>query len=472
MIRQRVSLFRKLAMALDGLIIAIAFQASMAVRDLMREGMVLPGHLEFAFLVTCAIVPVYLASLYYFRMYESFRTRRLKDIYLIILRAAGASFIIFSGVVFVLKLHIVGRIFITGGFILSAFLLGLVRSAVMLYFRRMRIRGFNTRNILIVGTGRRAQHFMDVIRGQESWGYRIVGLLDLDEEKRGQVIHGAPVLGTFEDIHVILNTNVVDEVVFVVPRSWLNKLEELLFICEARGVRVHVAVDYFSPHFSRTKFESLQGLPFLTFDSTPDKLLHLMVKRWFDVAAAGLALVVLSPFMLALAALVKFTSRGPVFFRQGRVGLYGRQFTLYKFRTMVLDAELKLKDLMDDNEMTGPVFKMERDPRVTSLGRFLRKFSLDELPQLWNIFKGDMSIVGPRPPIPTEVAEYDTWQCRRLSMRPGLTCLWQVSGRNRISDFDRWVMLDLEYIDKWSLSLDMKIIARTIPVSLLGVGAK
>lgn len=472
MIRQSISFFRKLAMALDGLLICCAFLISMILRDSLREGYILPRHMQFAFLIITAILPVYLGALYYFRMYDSFRTRKLIEIYTIILKAATLAFILTSSVVFIFKFYVLSRIFIAGGFILSVLLLSLARTAVMLYFRRMRGRGYNTRNILIVGTGRRAQHFMDVIRDQISWGYRVIGLIDLDEEKKGQVIHGAPVLGTFGDIHDILNNNVVDSVVFVVPRSWLNKLEELLFICESRGLRVHIAVDYFSPRFSRTTFEDLKGLPFLTFDSTPNKLFHLLFKRLFDVVAAGVALVVLSPFLLVIAAAVKLTSKGPVLFRQHRVGLFGRKFTLYKFRTMVENAELKLQDLLDNNEMDGPVFKMQNDPRVTALGRFLRKSSLDELPQLWNILKGDMSIVGPRPPIPTEVQEYDTWQRRRLSMRPGLTCLWQVSGRNRISDFDRWVKLDLEYIDSWSLLLDFKIIARTIPVSLLGIGAK
>ncbi|MCG8430632.1 MAG: sugar transferase [Candidatus Omnitrophica bacterium] len=472
MIKERVSFFRKLVMAVDALVIAGAFLMSICLRDLIREGAVYHEHILFALSCLPVIIPVFLASLFFFRMYESFRTRGLPGICLIIVKSTLLSFACFSVIVFIFKFHTVSRIFVGAGFLLSGILLAVEKTAVILFFRRLRRKGYNYRHILIVGTGPRAQHFMDQIKGQVNWGYRIMGLIDLDAQRVGQVINGARVLGTFEDMSDILNSSVIDEVVFVVPRSWLNKVEELLFLCESRGLRVHVAVDYFSPRFSRTKIEDLKGLPFLTFESTPDKILHLMFKRSFDTVCAALALIVFSPVLLGIALLVKLTSRGPVFFRQERVGLYGRPFTLYKFRTMVKNAESRLDELLERNEMQGPVFKLEDDPRVTSPGRFLRKYSLDELPQLWNILKGDMSIVGPRPPIPTEVREYDAWQRRRLSMRPGLTCLWQVSGRNRIVDFERWVKLDLEYIDRWSLILDFKIIARTIPVSILGIGAK
>jgi exopolysaccharide biosynthesis polyprenyl glycosylphosphotransferase len=184
-----------------------------------------------------------------------------------------------------------------------------------------------------------------------------------------------------------------------------------------------------------------------------------------------LALVVLWPFLLIAAIAVKLTSKGPIFFRQTRSGVNGRKFVLYKFRTMVLGAEKKLKDLQAHNEMDGPVFKVKNDPRITPIGKFFRKFSIDELPQLWNVLKGEMSLVGPRPPIPDEVNQYDPWHRRRLSMRPGITCLWQVGGRNKIKKFDDWMKLDLEYIDNWSLALDFKILLKTIPAVLFSVGA-
>lgn len=186
--------------------------------------------------------------------------------------------------------------------------------------------------------------------------------------------------------------------------------------------------------------------------------------------ASVCALVALSPLLLTAAAAVKLTSRGPVLFRQQRVGMHGRVFSMLKFRSMVVDAEARKAALVAQNERGGPVFKMKRDPRVTAVGRFIRKYSIDELPQLVNVLRGDMSIVGPRPPIPSEVARYDAWQRRRLSVRPGLTCVWQVSGRDRIG-FTEWMLLDLRYIDHWSLAGDLSLIARTVPVVITGRGA-
>jgi len=296
--------------------------------------------------------------------------------------------------------------------------------------------------------------------------------VDEDVSKVGSVVAGHKVLGSFKDVPDIIHNNIVDEVVFVVPRLWLHKIEEIMHFCEAEGLRVHVAVDYFDLKFSKAKQTDLNGFPLLTFESTPDKLWHLLIKRLFDLVFSGVALLILAPFFVIISIIIKATSEGPVFFRQKRCSLNGRTFTLYKFRTMVKDAEARLDELLRYNEMNGPVFKMENDPRLTRIGKFLRKTSIDELPQLWNVFKGDMSLVGPRPPIPKEVQQYDSWQRRRLSMRPGITCLWQVNGRNRIVDFDEWARLDLEYIDNWSLGLDFKILLKTIPAVLFTRGAK
>jgi exopolysaccharide biosynthesis polyprenyl glycosylphosphotransferase len=193
-------------------------------------------------------------------------------------------------------------------------------------------------------------------------------------------------------------------------------------------------------------------------------------KRLFDIAASSLALFLLSPLLLAVAAIIRFTSRGPVLFRQMRVGRHGKPFHMLKFRSMVVNAEELKAKLMAQNEQDGPVFKMRRDPRITRVGRFIRKFSIDELPQLLNVLRGEMSIVGPRPPVPSEVARYEAWQRRRLSVRPGLTCVWQVSGRNEIS-FEEWMYLDMQYIDHWSLAQDFQLILKTVPIVLSGRGA-
>jgi len=290
--------------------------------------------------------------------------------------------------------------------------------------------------------------------------------------KKGETIYGYEVVGALKDIPGIISTSVIDEIVFIVPRSWLNKIEEAMLYCESAGIKVHLAVDLFDLKFSKSKQTDLFGFPLLTFESTPSKFGQLFIKRLFDFVASCIGLLILSPVFLLVSILIKSTSEGPVFFKQLRCGLHGRKFQFYKFRTMTVDAESRLKEILKYNEMDGPVFKMTNDPRVTKVGKWLRKYSIDELPQLWNVIKGDMSLVGPRPPLPYEVEKYDIWQRRRLSMRPGITCLWQASGRNKIVDFNEWMRLDLEYIDNWSLWLDCKILLKTIPVVLLGVGAK
>jgi exopolysaccharide biosynthesis polyprenyl glycosylphosphotransferase len=260
-------------------------------------------------------------------------------------------------------------------------------------------------------------------------------------------------------------------VVFALPFSRLLDCEEQISWCEETGTTVHLKVDFVRTLLSRTYPSELDGTPMLTISSTPRDPVSLAVKRSLDIVVSTAALACLAPLMLACAGLVKATSRGPVLFRQDRVGQSGRIFTLLKFRSMYADAEARKKELEGLNEMSGPVFKMKNDPRVTPVGRWLRKFSLDELPQLWNVLVGDLSLVGPRPPTPDEVVRYERWQRRRLSVKPGVTCLWQVSGRNAI-DFADWMKLDLTYIDNWSLKLDLKILLRTIPAVLFARGSR
>lgn len=233
---------------------------------------------------------------------------------------------------------------------------------------------------------------------------------------------------------------------------------------------MRILLDFLPTGFSHVFVDHLAQVPLLTFSSTPQNDFALLLKRALDVALSALVLVVLSPLFLVMALLIILTSRGPVFYRQTRCGLGGRRFTLLKFRSMVSNADQLLHHLEELNEVDGPVFKMRNDPRCTVIGRWMRMLSLDELPQLWNVLRGDMSLVGPRPPLPAEVEQYESWQRRRLRMRPGLTCLWVLEGRSRLQ-FDRWVKLDLLYIDNWSVWLDFKILLRTIPTVLSSRGA-
>lgn len=268
----------------------------------------------------------------------------------------------------------------------------------------------------------------------------------------------------------LLRDQVIDEVIVACPRSMLEAIVSVVDAATEAGVPITLLSDLFGEHLPPPQVRRFGTLPALRFAPVHHNPASLAVKRALDVALAGVGLVLASPLLAAAALAIKITSPGPVLFRQMRCTLNGRPFVMPKLRTMAVDAERHRHHLEARNEMDGPVFKMRDDPRVTPVGRFLRRYSLDELPQLWSVLKGDMSLVGPRPPVPTEVASYETFERRRLSMRPGLTCLWQVSGRNEIG-FDDWVRLDLQYIDTWSLATDLRILLRTVPAVLSGQGA-
>jgi len=494
MIKEQRKIFIRLQRIIDLLLVTCSFFIGYLLRDKIIN--IYPFNVLEKYLwsdnlrpvgyyaIYIGLLPVLLLTwgtlLSYFGMYRSSGIRRNRETFLIVFKVTIVGFILFGSYIFMMRMQEdISRLFI-GFTFLSAAVLIIFEKIIITYFVSLlskRDESFQSvvfafKRILIVGTGKRTRKFINLVEDNPDWSINIVGLVDMEPEKKGEIIDGYEVIGTLNDIPTLLNTNIVDEVVFIVPRSWLNKIEDVILYCENAGLKVHVAVNLFDLKFSKAKQTDLQGFPLLVFENTPEKLGHLLIKRLIDFIASGVAIVLLLPLFAGVALFIKATTKGPIYFRQSRCGLYGRQFILYKFRTMVSDAESKLKDILKYNEMEGPVFKMTNDPRITKVGKWLRKFSLDELPQLWNVFKGDMSLVGPRPPLPSEVKNYDNWQRRRLSMRPGITCLWQVSGRNQITDFKEWMRLDLEYIDNWSLGLDIKILFKTIPVVLLGLGAK
>jgi exopolysaccharide biosynthesis polyprenyl glycosylphosphotransferase len=267
----------------------------------------------------------------------------------------------------------------------------------------------------------------------------------------------------------LLRRHVIDEIIFAVDSSKLSSMEEMFLRCDEEGVRTRVVVDFFPHVNSQVYLDRLGNKPLLTFSAAPHDEIRLLLKRATDLVIAAAALVLLLPFMVLIALMIRMTSPGPAIFRQERCGLNGRRFTFYKFRSMCNNAEELKASLMHLNRKST-AFKIPNDPRLTPVGRILRKFSIDEWPQLWNVLKGEMSLVGPRPAVPEEVAMYQTWQRRRLRMRPGLTCLWALAGRDRL-DFDTWMKMDMQYIDNWSLELDIKILLRTIPRVLTGWGA-
>jgi len=414
---------------------------------------------------------IWMGIFYINGIYRDFSTRSFRKLAWLVFTSGIWATVVSGSYVFLLKLELTSRLF----FLVYAFtaftLLLIQRKLLFLLLAQIHARGYNQENLLIVGTGKRAREFIRTIKMNSNWGLNIIGLIDDEHGLYGKEVDGLRVLGRIQDIPFIVNRLVIDRVIFVVPRLWLHRIEDAILACEQVGVSTSISLDLYNLHISRTRQTDFNGLPLLEFETFYAKEWQLFIKRTIDIVISSLSLLLFSPLMLIVAILIKLTSRGPVLFRQKRVGLKGRKFTLYKFRSMVVDAEDRKKDLLAKNEMEGPVFKIKRDPRITRLGYFLRKTSIDELPQFINVLKGNMSIVGPRPPLVSEVDEYEIWQRRRLSLKPGITCLWQVKGRNKLS-FDQWMKLDLEYIDKWSLWLDIKILLRTFFVVLIGYGAE
>jgi len=325
--------------------------------------------------------------------------------------------------------------------------------------------------VMVVGLGEAALRMGRQIEEAASYGVLLSGFLAEPGSAAPQEVELAakyPVRPLAE-LPDLLRENVIDEIIFAVDSRHLAELEEVFLLCEEEGVRTCVAVDFF-PHInSQVYLDRLGTSPLLTFSATPHDEMRLLVKRATDVLVSAAALIVLSPFMLLTALLVRVSSPGPVIYRQIRCGLNGRRFVFYKFRSMCENAEA-LRASLEHLNSKSTAFKIPNDPRLTPVGGWLRKFSIDEWPQLWNVLKGDMSLVGPRPPLPAEVEQYKPWQRRRLRMRPGLTCLWVISGRDQV-DFETWMRMDMQYIDTWSLGLDWKIMLRTIPQMLSGRGA-
>lgn len=374
--------------------------------------------------------------------------------------------------IYILKLGEVSRLFV-GLFLISNFLLQILYRLAARRMRRIVQQGFSGHHYyLIVGTGPKAVELARLIEKHEEHGNGVVGFIQEPEgpELAPEGLRREYPVWPLDQLPRMIEEHIVDEIIFAVSKAQLERMEEFFLACEEQGVKTRVLVDFF-PHLrSEMALDRLESMPLLSFSNAPENEYLLFLKRALDLMLASGLLILAAPLLFLVALLVRLTSPGPAIYRQLRCGLNGRKFWLYKFRSMYQDAEQKRSSVEHLNEMDGPVFKSTRDPRVTPVGRILRKTSLDELPQLGNILKGDMSFVGPRPPLPDEVARYEKWQRRRLRMKPGLTCLWALAGRNQLN-FAQWMQLDMEYIDNWSLALDFKILVRTIPRVLSGRGA-
>ncbi|MGD8486129.1 MAG: sugar transferase [Chloroflexota bacterium] len=464
MIRRHASTLRALLMLTDGLLAAVVLVGLSWVRFgqdwavWWREIIPNPDALLLLYAVGW-VVALALNGLYRPRARWSIRSEAWDLLRATVLMAAA----IFA-VLFWFKLPDVSRLFLIILFPTQYVVTLVTRAILRLAFRELRARGKNARYVLVVGAGPRGQSFAATLQGHRELGLVIIGFLDDD----AAYAHDArwPWLGRLADLERIMAEHVIDEVAICLPFSQWGYLDGIAFAAEEAGKIVRVPMDVLEHPFASGKVEDLDGTPVYSLVSGPDRTLALWIKRGFDIVVSSIGLLVLSLLFLAVGWAVR-RDGGPALFRQTRAGLHGRPFEMLKFRSMSVDAEERLAELEHANELEGHAFKMTDDPRVTPLGRTLRRWSLDELPQLWNVLRGDMSLVGPRPPLPSEVGDYDLWHRRRLSMKPGITGLWQVRSR-RETLFDKWVEDDLEYIDRWSLWLDLQILVRTIPAALEG----
>ena len=342
----------------------------------------------------------------------------------------------------------------------SFILVVLKEEVIRLGYRAKFARAQLRRGIILAGSADENARLRRELLARPEEGVEILAELDLNNS-------------SVKDLVALLHEHSANGVILSAKHTYFEQVESAIRACETEGVEAWLVADFFNTQISRTSFDDFFGRPVMIFRSVPEVSWQGLLKQVMDLAGSATLLLVGLPIFLLIALAIKLSSPGPVLFRQKRAGLNGRPFTMYKFRTMVSNADQLKAELAALNEMSGPVFKVSNDPRVTRVGRFLRKSSLDELPQLLNVLRGEMSLVGPRPLPVDEVRRFDdVAHRRRLSVKPGLTCLWQVRGRNQIADFRDWVRLDLEYIDNWSLWLDLKILIRTIPVVFSGAGAK
>jgi exopolysaccharide biosynthesis polyprenyl glycosylphosphotransferase len=427
------------------------------------------------FLIFLGLLTVWHLIFASFGLYQSYRLAPQRIEVVNIIKATSLGTIVILGAALVFRISMVTPLFLVVFWALSTSMAVVSRLILRYLLKRVRTHGRNLRLVLIVGTSPRAVEFARKIEATPDLGYRILGFADenwegMEEFRRA----GYPLVCNFEDFPHFLRHNVVDEVVMALPiRSFYFHASRIAALCEEHGITVRFPSSLFNLKRARSKAEEFEGDHVIALYSGGLQGWPVLVKRTLDFMASLILLILLGPLFVMVAILIKLTSPGPVFFTQKRLGLNKRRFSLYKFRTMVADAEAKLADIAHLNEASGPVFKIRDDPRITTIGKLLRKTSIDELPQLINVLHGDMSLVGPRPLPVRDYEGFDQdqdWQRRRFSVRPGITCLWQVNGRSSIP-FEKWMELDMQYIDRWSLWLDLKILARTIPAVIRGSGA-
>ena len=468
MIRGHLFALRMGLMVSDAVTAAILFGVITAIRfndaqwTTMWDALRVDGRLGAALYAAAWVVILWYLGLYRLRVHWS-RATEIGDL---AVAAFGLAFATMA-FLYLVKLENVSRLFLLSLFLAQPFLAFVERALFRSVFGRLRVRGYSRRYMIVVGVSEFAEAFADRVEANRHLGLEVIGHLRAPGEEAMTV--GRPILGTTDELGRIFHERVVDEVAICLPSSSEALTDPIVRIATDEGKIVRVPFQPAIVPLPDARTEAFEDLLVRSYVNGPQRAVGLAVKRLMDIGGAAIGLVVLSPVLLVVAVAILVRDGRPILFSQTRVGLHGRRFTIYKFRTMVADAEARYAEVAGLSDTKGAAFKMNHDPRVTNLGGALRKSSLDELPQLWNVFRGDMSLVGPRPAPPREVEGYDMWHRRRLSVAPGITGLWQVEARFN-DQFDDRAQLDMLYIDRWSLWLDVKILLRTIPAVVVRPG--
>jgi exopolysaccharide biosynthesis polyprenyl glycosylphosphotransferase len=468
MIKEREQQINNIFGVFDVFISLICFMTAYFIRELFFETNINASN-EYL-MIGLLIIPTWFLLLKYVHLAEMHRTKTYSMILASYLKVVVIGLGVIFLFVFLFKLHNISRFVILLFGVFNLISLFTIRVAVYQIIKHFRVKGYNTRNVIVIADDT-SEPFIEKILNNKEWGYSLKYIITNSSnlyKKYKDIINIHPERVSLRNL---IDIDVVDEVIYCKNEINQNNLKSLIYDCEEVGVVFRMQSQLFSMSATKAHLNHFDDTPFLTFDNTPSDHFALRVKYTLSVLVAFFILLIWSPVMLAIAMVIKLTSKGPVFFKQKRVGLRGRTFYMYKFRTMVQNAEDLQAELLTKNEADGPVFKIKNDPRITKIGKILRKTGLDELPQFYNVLIGDMSLVGPRPPIPSEVKQYERWQLRRLSIKPGITCTWQIKpNRNNIS-FDEWMKMDLQYIDNWSNKLDFVLFLKTIRTIIKGSGS-
>ena len=468
MIKEREQQINNIFGFVDVIISVLSFYVAYLIRNVFFEP---PLSAQNEYLVVgLLIIPTWFMLLKSVRLTEIHRTKSYSKILVSYIKVIVFGLSIVFLFMFIFKLNNISRLVILFFGVINFFSLFSIRISVYRIMKYYRVKGYNSRNIIVVADDS-SEQFLEKLLENKEWGYILKYIITNSSKIYKKYRDIVSIHPEHVNLRNLIDLDIIDEVVYCKNEINQNRLRSIIHDCEEVGVVFRMQSQLFSMSNTKAHLNHFDETPFLTFDNTPSDHFALRLKNVFSVLAALFILIVWSPILLLITLLIKLTSKGPIFFKQKRVGLRGRTFYMFKFRTMVINAEDLQKDLMAANEADGPVFKIKNDPRITKIGKFLRKSGLDELPQFFNVLLGDMSLVGPRPPIPSEVKKYERWQLRRLSMKPGITCTWQIKpNRNSIS-FDDWMKMDLQYIDNWSNKLDIVLFFKTIKTMLKGSGS-